>query len=324
MKRQKRRYLIRFCYDQRDVELRRSLGDRVHIDAARAQDGKQSPRDARCVPHRLTDDGDDREPFLHDEVVEDSDRALESELVFHATACPRESRRIDRKADRVLTRGLADEDYAHAVAGQRLKEPPRDSGHPHHAVSLQAQQRDVVDRRDPTHRPRGQWLRILAHQGPLAIQVERVADEEGNAALTCRMDRRRMDDLGAEVGKLHEFVVRELGQRERVRHQSGIGAHHAIDVRPDLEAIRGQVCAEKGSGVVGPAPPECRGFAAWVCGDEPRHDLQRIGSCEVPPESLGRRLPIDPGASECVVRDDQTACITRIGIQPRLAKHGSE
>jgi hypothetical protein len=43
-----------------------------------------------------------------------------------------------------------------------------------------------------------------------------------------------MDDLRAEVGELHRFVVRNLLDDLRLRHAAGIAAHDAVDVGPDV------------------------------------------------------------------------------------------
>ena len=49
-----------------------------------------------------------------------------------------------------------------------------------------------------------------------------------------------MDHFGAEIRQLRCFLIREIGNYDRVRHASRVGAEHAVDVSPDRDRIGSQ------------------------------------------------------------------------------------
>ena len=71
--------------------------------------------------------------------------------------------------------------------------------------------------------------------------------------------------LGAEVGELHCFLVADLRDDERVRHDARVRRKDPIDVGPDLDDIRVRAGADDGGGVVGAVAAEGRGdaFLTW-------------------------------------------------------------
>ena len=62
-----------------------------------------------------------------------------------------------------------------------------------------------------------------------------------------------MQDFRAIVGQLGGLVIGECIQHTRFRHGTWIGAHDAVDVRPDPEFGSIQRGRENGCGKIGPA-----------------------------------------------------------------------
>ena len=49
-----------------------------------------------------------------------------------------------------------------------------------------------------------------------------------------------MDHFGAEIRQLRCFLIREIGNYDRVRHAARVGTEHAVDVSPDRDRISAQ------------------------------------------------------------------------------------
>ena len=132
----------------RDVALGRALGDRADVDVVAAERAEHLPRDARPPLHPVADDRHDR---LVGRVIEPRQLLLqlEPELVLRSRRSPRPRPRLrTREADRVLGRGLRDQDDVDAPRRQRAEQPLGGARHADHARAAQRQQRDVADRAD--------------------------------------------------------------------------------------------------------------------------------------------------------------------------------
>src|SRR5215831_2315789 len=69
--------------------------------------------------------------------------------------------------------------------------------------------------------------------------------------------------------------VRHLRQHERRRHELGVGAQHAVDVRPDLDEVGVHRGADDRRAVVRAVPPDGCGLAVYGRPDESGHDRNR-------------------------------------------------
>ena len=81
------------------------------------------------------------------------------------------------------------------------------------------------------------------------------------------MHARRIDHLGAEVGKLHELGVGEMRLDESGGNLPRIGGHDAGDIGPELDGRDAEGGADQGRGVVGAAAAKCGGlsFGSRAC-----------------------------------------------------------
>ena len=124
----------------------------MDVDALSPQRGEETPGDAGAMAHVGAHHGDDGEIAIHHQIVDEARLPLAVELPVDqglGVAC---ALRIDGQADRVLARGLADEDHVDAGVGEGAEQALRRAGHPHHPVAFEAQQGDAGDGADPPHR----------------------------------------------------------------------------------------------------------------------------------------------------------------------------
>ena len=140
--------LVASCHDHRDVPLGRPLGHRPHVHPAPAQDAEHASGDARPIPHAVADHGDDRLIPLNPQGTDRSGLDLSLELGVDRLPRRLGDAGFDRKADRVLARGLGDQDRARAAGGQGVEEAGCNSGSADQVVADQEHQVDVVDRGD--------------------------------------------------------------------------------------------------------------------------------------------------------------------------------
>src|SRR5438094_1593048 len=131
--------------DQRDVALRRPLGDRADVDAGAAERAEHFRGHARRARHRVTDDGQDA-AVANDVHVLD---LTEPELPFE--------RRADDllgalrlglrhgETDRMLRAALRDQDHGDAVLAQRAEYALRRAGHTDHPGAFDVDERSLID-----------------------------------------------------------------------------------------------------------------------------------------------------------------------------------
>ena len=169
---------------------------------------------------------------------------------------------------------LRNQNHRDAVLAQRAEQSLRGAGYTDHARALDVDQRHAVDARDPLHRMNR--VRRLRNDRSCSVRRERVLDPDRNPLLHRRRHRLRMNDLGAEVGKLHRLVVRERIDDRRIRHAPRIRAEHAIHVRPDHDLFRIEQIAEDRRGEVAAVPAERRLQAFRGARDEAGDDERRV------------------------------------------------
>ena len=147
MNRVERAHLLRRVDHARDVALRRALRDRADVDVVPAERVEHLPRDAGPALHPLADDGENRLVGL---VVDDHQPVADfvAELLLDRLDAARRVGAAHGKADRVLGRGLRDQDDVDALGRQGPEQPFRDPRHADHARAAQRQQRQAADRRD--------------------------------------------------------------------------------------------------------------------------------------------------------------------------------
>mmetsp|Transcript_34202 Transcript_34202/g.87467 ORF Transcript_34202/g.87467 Transcript_34202/m.87467 type:complete len:242 (+) Transcript_34202:1150-1875(+) len=109
------------------------------------------------------------------------------------------------KADRVLRGGLADHDHVDARVPHGAEDGGGDTGHAHHAGALHVDETTVVNGGEAGH-ALGGAARGVDYR-PWCIQVEKVAQRDGDAVLHGRLRGPGMQHVGAEVGQLPCLVV---------------------------------------------------------------------------------------------------------------------
>ncbi len=315
--------LVAFGDHQRDVELGRALGDGSNVDPVGAEDAEDPAGDSGDSTHGLADHRHHRELGLHHHRVDEPDPALELELRVHPALRLVNRAGFDGETDRVLARGLTDEDDADVAARKHPEEAFGDPGHTDHPVALEPQQGDLVDRGDAADLV-AVAADLLDHAGAFEGRVEGVSDDERNRVGARRVEGGRVDHLGAEVGELHEFVVAQRRQREGARHQARIGAHDAVHIGPDLNAVRTEGGAEDRRRVVGPPAAQGRGLALGVGGDKTGDDLRRVARGKVLADPLPGGVEIHASVAELVIGHDETAGVTGFGGCPRSSQRRRE
>ena len=92
-----------------------------------------------------------------------------------------------------------------------------------------------------------------------------------------RLNRRRMQDLRAEVRELRRLGERQVRHDLHVRDDARIGGEHAVDVGPDLNLRRAEARADDRRRVVRPAAAERRRHALARRADESAEDRESGG-----------------------------------------------
>ena len=107
------------------------------------------PGDARPALHPVADHRENRLVGLLVEPASAARANSNRNSVLDRRRSPRAASALrTREADRVLGRGLRDQDDVDAPRGERPEQPLGDAGHADHAAPAQRQQRRVADRAD--------------------------------------------------------------------------------------------------------------------------------------------------------------------------------
>ena len=86
-----------------------------------------------------------------------------------------------------------------------------------------------------------------------------------------------MQYLGAEVGKLRGLFEADHLDTARLGAETGIGGHHAVNIRPDFYALCSQAGTHDGSREVRAATTDSGRDAVAGCSDEATHDRHLAG-----------------------------------------------
>ena len=309
--------LLRRIDDARDVPLGRALRDGVDVDVVAAERVEQLAGHARAAFHALADD---RENGLIALVVDHHQLIanLVTELSFDGRHSPRGVGRAHRETDRVLRRGLRNEDDVDALGRQRPKQPLGDAGHAHHPGPAEREERQLADRRHPFcdrfHVGRAFARNQRAGRG----RVERVLDQDRDSPGNCRRHGGRVNHLRTEVRQLHRLFVGHLRQHESRRHESRIRAEDAVHVGPDLDHRRAEGRADDRGAVVRPVPADGRRLPVAGRPDEPGDDRNRRSAsaeaAEIRARSAVRPGEVDVGVGELVVGRDEVARVGAHGV----------
>jgi hypothetical protein len=282
-----------------DVELRRALRDRHHVDPARCQRGEDAGRDAGRPRHAEAHHRHRGDAVAQVHAVDLAPGDLVAELVQQRGARLARGRIRDAEADRVLGGGLRDERHRDAARLERGEGPRGDAGHAEHAVPGDGDEGLARGRGERLHRePRG--AHALRDLGPRRARIGERPDEEGDAPPRERDEGARVEHLGAVVGELGRLAGVHRGHHARIRHDPRVGGEEPGHVLPEGDARGAERAGDERGGQVR-APPAERsdlpvGRGADEAGDDghdaPR-DQRRQQSLRRPvgPLVVRRRLP---------------------------------
>ena len=100
-------------------------------------------------------------------------------------------------------------------------------------------------------------LKIFVQRGaravtfvPFAGRVQRVQNIDRNILLNRGQHGRRMQNFGAEIGKLGGFVKADDFDAAGIGAEARVGGHHAVDVGPDFDALGIEARAKNSGGKI--------------------------------------------------------------------------
>ena len=198
-----------------------------------------------------------------------------AELLLDRLNAARRVTAPDREANRVFRRRLGDQDDVDLLRRERPEQPFRYPRHADHARTAQRQQREAVDGGDALGQRVGGLGGLVRDQRARRRRIERVLDQDRDMPGHGRRNRRRVDNLGAEIRQLHCLFVGHPRQHERALHELRIRAQHAVDVGPDLDDRRADGRADDGRAVVRPVSSDRRRLTVVGGADEARNDRDR-------------------------------------------------
>ncbi len=138
-----------------------------------------------------------------------------------------------RNTDRVLRARLGDQSHGDTCLLQSRKHPVCRPGHTDHPCSFEIDQCHAVDLGDALDAGLGRPGRL--NPAPAMIGREGIADDQRDFIVNNRAQSLWVNDLGAEVGKLHRLVVGQSIDDPRLRNPVRIRTHYAVNVRPDRQ-----------------------------------------------------------------------------------------
>ena len=129
------------------------------------------------------------------------------------------------------------------------------------------------------HRPRSRVdasVAFLRDQRAGAGDVVRIENAHRNLLRDGGSDCARMQNFRAEPRQLGGLDIRNAIDHARAGDQARIAGHHAIDIRPDLNLICSDRCADDRRAVIGAATAERRGGAVSRAADKSADDRDEI------------------------------------------------
>ena len=101
---------------------------------------------------------------------------------------------------------------------------------------------------------------------PWSCGREGIFYPDGDAARHYGLDRRRVDDLCAEVRELHRLAISDARYLAHIFYKARVGRHHPADIGPDLERARARARRNYSRRVIRTAAPESGRRAARIIG----------------------------------------------------------
>ncbi len=194
-------------------------------------------------------------------------------------------RRIQRHGDVGL--GRTDQVHRQAVLLEQREHVGQEADLLPHADAFHRHQHDAIaaaDRLDAQHQ-----LGIAVDAGTRQIRALGVQNRHRHAGIAARLDRARMQHLGAGGGDFLRFVIVQPGQQPRIRHFFRVGAEHARHVGPDFHPAGAEQRAEVRRRGIRTATAQNRGAAIGMTRNEALRDQQ---ACRLRGET---RAPIGIG-----------------------------
>ncbi len=127
-----------------------------------------------------------------------------------------------------------------------------------------------------------------------AVGVEHA---HGDAVLHRGQERGGVEHPAAEVGELGGLVEAHHGDAAGRLHHAGIGAHHAIGVRPDLHLLGAQGGAHQGRREVAAVATHGGDLAGLGAADEAGDDRHHAGLDALGDAAAHARPPSRPGGA---------------------------
>ena len=117
---------------------------------------------------------------------------------------------------------------------------------------------------------------------------------DGDVLDADRINCRRIDDLCAEVAKVHCFAVREAVYGVSRGYNTRVGCHKAVNICPYFQFVSSQFCGQYRGGVVRASPAEVGGHAGGgVACDEARYDSNAREAGQLVVDERGRGVEVD-------------------------------
>jgi len=150
------------------------------------------------------------------------------------------------------------------------------------------------------------------------LVIEGVHDAQRDAHLCRRHDSFGVQHLGAKVGEFRRLAEGYFWQRLRLWHDTRIGGHDAINVRPDLDLIRLERRAQDSGGVIAAAATQRGDHALLSCAHKAGHHRNapalehwRQSRLHLRSRLIQQRRRL----AKVIVRHDQRGRLDRLGFE---------
>ncbi len=268
-------------HHEREVQLRRALGNRDHVDLRFRQGRENAGSDAGRPRHPETHHDERRSAGAHFHAIDLLPRDLAPKRRRQALARPLRVLLGDAEADGLLGRRLADERDRDPFVVHRREGASRDAGDSEHPAPRHRQQGLLGDR--------GHSLHGIGIQGapPRDLSPERRGlrerpDPHRDAAPQHRNQRPGVQHLRTVVRELGRFAHMELGDHARVGHGARVGGEHPRHVLPERDLARAEHPGEQRGREVRSAPTQGRHLPVGGGAEEPRDDRDDAAGEERP------------------------------------------
>ena len=246
-------------YDKRYVGLRSTLRTGYDADAATSECAEELSCNARRMLHVLSHDGYCGKSLFGVHGEHGSCLNLLGKLAvehFHGS-CFVLIAYADGRG--VLRGSLRHHEAADAVVGKRCEDTTVDTDDAHHGESCYGDEGGAADAGDALD-----GLVIVGYlrlyDGALGVRIECVLDADGDVLHADGIDGRGIDDLCAEIAKLHRLYIAKFVYGVGSLDDTRIGGHESVYVGPDLKNVCIEGCSNDGSRIVRSATSEICGL----------------------------------------------------------------